>query len=99
MSNLLSGQKITPARSRGFQAGSAAWSTSASTTSGNQTTTFPTAFAAAPSVVAQVVSGAGAAIRSTVLVLSVTATQFQWRVDLNAAATTSGSIHWIAAEQ
>lgn len=99
MANLQSGMKITPARSRGFQAGTASWSTSASVTSGTVTIIFPTAFAAPPSFVAQVVSGAGAAVRATVLVLSVTATQAQLRVDLNAAATMSGVVHWIAAEQ
>lgn len=95
---LLSGQKITPARLRTTQAGSSAWSASASTTSGTITVTFAQPFTAAPSLTAQVVSGAGAAIRATVLVLSVTATQFQYRVDLNAAATTSGSVHWQAEE-
>lgn len=98
MGKLLSGQIITPARSRGFQAGTASWSISASTTTSTLTITFPQAFAAAPSVSMQVVSGAGAVIRATILVLSVSATQITYRVDLNASSTTSGTVHWQAHE-
>ncbi|RQW83551.1 gp53-like domain-containing protein [Micromonospora globispora] len=93
-----SGQRIDPATFRAQQAGQLAWSTSATTTSGILTVTFPAAFAAAPSFVTQVVSGSGSAIRATVLVLTVSTTQATLRVDLNASATTSGTVHWIATD-
>ena len=76
--------------------GSVNWSTSASTTSGTLTATFSPAFSAPPAFTTQVVSGSGGAIRATVLVLSISASQAQFRVDLNAAATASGSVSWIA---
>ncbi|MEU5721568.1 hypothetical protein ABZ783_07075 [Micromonospora sp. NPDC047738] len=90
--------KITPQRSRGFQANVVSWSTSSSTSSGTITVNFSPAFAAMPSFTCQVVSPAGAAIRATIRVISVTASQAQLTVDLNASATTSGTVHWTANE-
>lgn len=80
---------------RSAQAGTTSASFSASATF-TGTVTFPSAFPATPFVVCQVQSGSGSAIKATVLVTSVGASSFNIRVDLQAAATITISIHWIA---
>lgn len=58
--------------------------------------TFPNEFLVAPRVVCQVVSPSILAVRATVLVTSVSTTQFAIRVDLTASSTVTVSIHWHA---
>ncbi|MFD2763925.1 hypothetical protein [Micromonospora eburnea] len=59
---------------------------------------FPAPFAAQPVIVTQVVTGAGAAVKSTVLVSVLSAAGATVRVDLTAAQTMTLNVHWVAVE-
>lgn len=58
--------------------------------------TFPTAFPTSPKVFVTIVGGSGALIRATVFVTSVGTNGCTIRLDLNASATVTATVHWLA---